>query len=228
MGVGTDVKSAVIVDPYPLWVDALSDLLRNIGIEVRASTGNVADGRMLVQMHNPDLVILGVDGTENESEIWELVRMCRDSTPRAHVVIIGSPSDARIISTALAEGVAAYCARTAGDTDLEVAIRQSFENSLSHAIGAPAAASPTPNTLQTESGEDLTPRELQILELVGEGHSNAQLARKLWITEQTVKFHLTNIYRKLKVTNRTEASRWAQLNGLLPPMPRRSGNTRLP
>jgi DNA-binding CsgD family transcriptional regulator len=38
----------------------------------------------------------------------------------------------------------------------------------------------------------------------------------LWVTEQTVKFHLSNIYRKLKVANRTEASRWAQLNGLLP------------
>ena len=42
-----------------------------------------------------------------------------------------------------------------------------------------------------------------------------QLARTLWVTEQTVKFHLSNIYRKLNVANRTEASRWAQLNGLL-------------
>jgi hypothetical protein len=52
---------------------------------------------------------------------------------------------------------------------------------------------------------------------VAEGHSNAQLARMLWVTEQTVKFHLSNIYRKLNVTNRTEASRVAQLRGLLDP-----------
>jgi DNA-binding CsgD family transcriptional regulator len=50
---------------------------------------------------------------------------------------------------------------------------------------------------------------------VADGHSNAQLARMLWVTEQTVKFHLSNIYRKLDVANRTEASRWAQLHGLL-------------
>ena len=50
---------------------------------------------------------------------------------------------------------------------------------------------------------------------MAEGHSNAQLARMLWVTEQTVKFHLSNVYRKLGVSNRTEASRWAQLNGLL-------------
>jgi DNA-binding CsgD family transcriptional regulator len=52
---------------------------------------------------------------------------------------------------------------------------------------------------------------------VAEGHSNAALAKMLWVTQQTVKFHLSNVYRKLGVANRTEAARWAQLNGLLPP-----------
>src|SRR6185436_5509837 len=61
----------------------------------------------------------------------------------------------------------------------------------------------------------LTKRELEILQLVAEGHSNSQLARILWVTEQTVKFHLSNIYRKLDVANRTGASRWAQVHGLL-------------
>jgi DNA-binding CsgD family transcriptional regulator len=69
------------------------------------------------------------------------------------------------------------------------------------------------------SGSDLTRRELEILRLMSEGLSNAELARMLWVTEQTVKFHLSNIYRKLGVANRTEASRWAQLNGLLPTEP---------
>ena len=70
--------------------------------------------------------------------------------------------------------------------------------------------------------QQLTRRELEILRLVAEGHSNSQLAQLLWVTEQTVKFHLSNIYRKLDVSNRTEASRWAQLNGLLP-SPARAG-----
>jgi DNA-binding CsgD family transcriptional regulator len=76
-----------------------------------------------------------------------------------------------------------------------------------------------------KSPEDvgLTRRELEILQLVAEGDSNAQLARMLWITEQTVKFHLSNIYRKLGVSNRTEAGRWAQLNGLLDHQPALTG-----
>jgi len=61
----------------------------------------------------------------------------------------------------------------------------------------------------------LTKREQEILRLVSEGKSNGEVARKLWVTEQTVKFHLSNIYRKLGVTNRTEAGRQAQLIGLL-------------
>ena len=55
----------------------------------------------------------------------------------------------------------------------------------------------------------LTRREREILTLVSEGLQNADIAQQLWITEQTVKFHLTNIYRKLGVSNRTQASRWA-------------------
>ena len=52
---------------------------------------------------------------------------------------------------------------------------------------------------------------------MADGHSNSQLARMLWLSEQTVKFHLSNIYRKLKVSNRTEAARWAQRHDLLAP-----------
>lgn len=60
--------------------------------------------------------------------------------------------------------------------------------------------------------ERLTNRETEILLLTMEGHSNAHMARKLWVTEQTIKFHLSNIYRKLGVSNRTEASGWAHRN----------------
>jgi DNA-binding NarL/FixJ family response regulator len=63
----------------------------------------------------------------------------------------------------------------------------------------------------------LTARELEILRLVAEGQTNGQIARSLWVTEQTVKFHLSNTYRKLGVANRTEASRFAHVNGLLEP-----------
>jgi DNA-binding CsgD family transcriptional regulator len=61
----------------------------------------------------------------------------------------------------------------------------------------------------------LTGRELEILQLVASGSTNGDVARRLWVTEQTVKFHLRNIYRKLDVANRTQASHFAHVNGLV-------------
>ena len=61
----------------------------------------------------------------------------------------------------------------------------------------------------------LSGRELEVLRLVAAGSTNNEIARRLWVTEQTVKFHLSNIYRKLEVANRTEASHYAHVNGLL-------------
>jgi len=99
-------------------------------------------------------------------------------------------------------------------------VRQAFDHSIYFASNGEHGAT---SAIETTSPEDnavcLTKREIEILRLAAEGHSNSQLARMLWVTEQTVKFHLSNIYRKLDVSNRTEASRWAQRHGMLGEQP---------
>ena len=100
------------------------------------------------------------------------------------------------------------------------AIRQSFEQSIFLATSRGMAVhrvDPPSSSHRTGRPAHLTKREVEILQLVAEGYSNSQAAEMLWVTEQTVKFHLSNIYKKLNVANRTEASRWAQIQGLLPP-----------
>src|SRR6185436_6143931 len=75
--------------------------------------------------------------------------------------------------------------------------------------------------VETEAEDcPLTARELEILRLVAEGQTNGSIARELWVTEQTVKFHLSNTYRKLGVANRTEASRYAYMHDLMEPRER--------
>ena len=133
------------------------------------------------------------------SDAWLLARMYED---RAHV------------EAAFAAGAAAYVLKSADPDDLRSAIRQAFAHSV-YLPGSRTAAAVQSTNAPTEDLPDLTRRELEILQLVAEGHSNTQLAKMLWVTEQTVKFHLSNVYRKLDVANRTEASRWAQLHGLL-------------
>ena len=136
--------------------------------------------------------------------------------PELKSIVVSDNTEFEAIDAAFAAGASAYCIKTARQEDLASAIRQVFDRSIYLATngslghrGRPVASEAQPVV------HDLTKRELEILQLVAEGHSNSQLARMLWVTEQTVKFHLSNIYRKLDVGNRTEASRWAQLNGLL-------------
>jgi DNA-binding NarL/FixJ family response regulator len=200
------------LDKHPLWLDALEKLVAREGIAVvgRATDGDEAVA--LIEEHRPDVFIAGVDA--RRAGDLEPVRTATRAHPEMRSVVVADDADPEAIEAAFAAGATVYCVKAAEQEDLASAIRQAFERSIY--IAASTVEVQRPASAEVEAAtSDLTRRELEILKLVAEGHSNSQLARMLWVTEQTVKFHLSNIYRKLNVANRTEASRWAQLNGLL-------------
>jgi DNA-binding NarL/FixJ family response regulator len=212
---GARGKTAVVLDRHPLWLEAMADLLEGEGLEVVARVSDSEMAVAAVEQHRPDVLVAGVDFTE--SGAGDCIRRARETYPDVKPVVVGETDDASAINAAFDAGAAIYCVKTAEKDDLASAVRQAFRHSIFIATDrrAKAPAAPTPGETETAVAE-LTRREVEILQLVAEGHSNSQLARMLWVTEQTVKFHLSNIYRKLNVANRTEASRWAQLHGLLP------------
>ena len=215
MGNG-ETYTAVIVDEQPLWLDALEQLLDRINVAVVGRTTSVSEAIALLDKHQPDVVISEFAAATGEESLLMRARAVR---PDVKCVVLSSNNDPARVEAAFAQGAAVFCVKTAAAEDLASAIRQAYEKSVYFAsayrhVEAERLPAKAPGT---SSG--LTRRELEILQLVAEGHSNSQLARMLWVTEQTVKFHLSNIYRKLDVANRTEASRWAQLNGLLPAEP---------
>ena len=211
---GTTDRSAVTLDRHPLWLDAMAKLLGGAGFEVVGQATNCDAAVDLIGEHRPDVFIAGVDPAVSE-EI-ACIRRAAQRHPDVKSIVVSDDVGFEAIDAAFAAGASAYCIKTARPDDLASAIRQVFERSIymrmngGHEYSVQAGA---PSVVPV--AHDLTKRELEILKLVAEGHSNSQLARMLWVTEQTVKFHLSNIYRKLDVGNRTEASRWAQLNGLL-------------
>jgi len=211
---GLREKYAVILDRHPLWLDAMDKLVAGVGIEV---VGRATDGETaveLVEEHQPDVFIAGIDPS-NTQEV-ACLRAAAQARPEMRSIVVADDTDPDLIATVFSAGASVYCVKTAEQDDLASAIRQAFERTIFiPANGGPAFSSPAPSTAETSARHGLTRREVEILRLVAEGHSNMRLARMLWVTEQTVKFHLSNIYRKLNVANRTEASRWAQLNGLL-------------
>jgi DNA-binding NarL/FixJ family response regulator len=207
-------RTAVLLDRHPLWLEAVEQVLHRIGVEVAGKATSAEHALTLIEEHRPSLFVTGIEMGEGGMDGIECVALARERGPELKVIVLSAHTDAQYVDAALAAGADAYVVKTAHADDLASAIRQAFDHSIYLARGHNGKRQRTQETVEQAWG--LTRRELEILTLVAEGHSNAQLARMLWVTEQTVKFHLSNIYRKLNVSNRTEASRWAQVHGLLP------------
>jgi DNA-binding NarL/FixJ family response regulator len=217
---GNGDKTAVILDRHPLWLDALERLLDRVGVTVVGATTSPAEALDMIEEQRPTVFITEFDCIEQSEEGLASLRRATESNPEVHSVVLSTQDDPASIEAAFAAGASVYCVKTAEPEDLASAIRQAFQSSVyySSAGRARETASAVP-ARQSSEDPGLTKREVEILQLVAEGYSNSQLAKMLWVTEQTVKFHLSNIYRKLDVANRTEASRWAQLHGLLTAQP---------
>ncbi len=214
--------TAVVLDDQPLWLEAMGNLLNRLGMEVVGSATAVSDALESIEESQPDVFVLdvGVGGTGTSEEALACIRSARAVHRELRVVALGAEATAQDVEAAFEAGAVVFCVKSAKPDDLASAIRQAFDRSIYVALATKASASVAASN--GDGGADLTRRELEILQLVAEGFSNSQLAKMLWVTEQTVKFHLSNIYRKLDVANRTEASRWAQLHGLLPAETRRA------
>ena len=217
--VGTVGTSAVVTDAYPLWHRAVESVLTSLGVEVVGAAALPADGLHLVEQHRPDLLITDLDFGDDPIEGAAFVRAVRELHPAIRVVVLTTQHDQAQVTAAIDAGADAYALKTVKPEDLAAAIRQTFEHSIFLAqrpdSGSRSAASQpaerpgeAPGSDPGDGLEALTKREREILILVAQGHANAAIGRKLWVTEQTVKFHLSNIYRKLGVSNRTQASQW--------------------
>jgi DNA-binding NarL/FixJ family response regulator len=219
LSVNGNTQSGVICDSHPMWLDAVEQVLRRIAIHVVGKATSTSEALSMVEEHSPDLLITELESLPGNLSGLALIERARVAQPSVRSIVLSMHTDSQVIDAALAAGASAYVVKTAHPEDLASAVRQAFSHSVYLAgrrAPEPAVAAEKP---KVDDSPGLTRRELEILRLVAEGHSNAQLARMLWVTEQTVKFHLSNIYRKLDVANRTEASRWAQRNGLLQDAP---------
>jgi DNA-binding NarL/FixJ family response regulator len=208
----TGERTAVLLDRQPLWLEAVERVLGRIEFLVAGKATSPTVALELVENHQPDVVISGIGMAPGEMNGIDFVRNARERVPNLRAVVLSSHTDPEWIDRALEAGAIAYVVKSAHPDDLSSAIRQVFEHSVYFA-GSRSLIRPAPPV--SDEVAELTVRERQILQLVAEGHSNAKVAKMLWVTEQTVKFHLSNVYRKLNVVNRTEAARWAQRNGLL-------------
>jgi DNA-binding NarL/FixJ family response regulator len=197
----------LIAEDHPLVVCGVRDALSVADdMEVVADAGTGPQALSLISRTNPDIVLMdirlpGLDG-------FSCLERIRSDHPTVKVIICSASSEPDQIAAAFRLGATAYIVKSVKPVDLPSAIRQAHEQSVYQAFGV------TPKNGDTES-LDLTEREQTILGCMARGLSNKAIGGELWVTEQTVKFHLTNIYRKLGVSNRTGAARVAREHGLV-------------
>jgi DNA-binding NarL/FixJ family response regulator len=208
-------RTAVLLDQHPLWHEAVEPVLERLDVEVIAKTTTPEEALEIVEERHPDILLLDLDFPEDALDGIAMIRAACERDPELHVIVLSLYDSPQEVEAAFSAGAAAYVLKSVHPDDLATAVRQAFQPSIYLPGWKPAAQA------SGDRSKLLTERELEIVRLVGEGHSNRELARMLWVTEQTVKFHLTNVYRKLGVSNRTEASRWAQAQGLLTGSPAR-------
>lgn len=197
----------LIVDDHPMMRTGLSQMLATTDdLEVVATACDGAEAVEADAAHRPDVVLMdismpGVDGVE-------ATRRITAARPDAHVVMLTSFAEQDRVLAALDAGAIGYLLKDADPAELLRAVRA---GAAGEAPFSPRAATAlVANRRRGEGTVALTAREREVLALVGEGLANKLIARRLGISEKTVKAHLTSIYASLGVGDRTQAALWAE------------------
>jgi DNA-binding NarL/FixJ family response regulator len=207
------VIRVVLVEDHALVRAGLQQLLAGAGdIETVAVAADGAEAIELVSEHRPDVVLmdLSMPGTDGV----EATRRIMAGPAPARVVVLTSFSDRERIMAALDAGAVGYLLK---DLDPDELFRGVRAASRGESPLAPKAASELLRGGRPAVDPGLSQRELEVLGLVGDGLPNKLIARRLGVSEKTVKAHLTNVFRRIGVTDRTQAALWAREHGIQPP-----------
>ncbi|MBM7366569.1 MadR family response regulator transcription factor [Gordonia hydrophobica] len=206
----------VLVDDHALLREGLRSLLdRDDEVVVVGEAGSYDVALAEVAHCTPDVVVVDLKltaGTEYEG--LRLIREINSRYPSVASLVLTTFLDDDLVVRAVRAGARGYVVKDVDTTELVRAIRT--VSTGGSAFDPRSAAI----VLRTVSGEhdpaaDLTDRERQVLKLMADGKSNAQIGQTLFISESTVKFHIRNVIRKLDVTKRTDAVYVASKRGLI-------------
>lgn len=199
-----------LADDHRLIIEAVTAALETDGeFVIVGSTTDATKITTLVAECKPDVVVLDVrmpllDGITCLNRI-------RQRDPAVKVVMLSASEEPALAAQALEAGASAFVLKQIDPRDLGAVLRQAVTGSVFQTIGVSSSEASSRHASQA----GLTPKEQEVLTALARGLSNRQIAKELWLAEQTVKFHLSNIYRKLEVSNRTEAVQHALRHGYI-------------
>lgn len=185
------------------------------GIEVVGEAGNGLEGLRLAREYSPDVVLMdlvmdGMDGIETTRRLMEEMPECR-------VIVLTSFLDDEKMYPVIEAGAFSYLLKTSRASEIADAIRAAARGQSvleSQVASKMMNRFRRPPQVAAQPHEDLTDREMEVLKLIALGKSNQEIADDLFIGIKTVKYHLTNLFGKLSVEDRTQAAIYAHRNGL--------------
>ena len=204
-----DPIRVLIVDDHAVVREGLRSFLElQEGIVIVGEASDGAEAVAAAERQPPDVVLMdlvmpNVDGVT-------AMRQLRDRVPQARVIVLTSFLDDDRLLPAIRAGAAGYLLKNAQPQEVARAIRTAHAG---EALLDPAVAARLVDTLASDESDDpyeaLTPREQEVLELIGRGLSNKRIARELGAAEKTVKNHVSRVLAKLGVADRTQAALYA-------------------
>ncbi|EIV93560.1 response regulator transcription factor [Frankia sp. QA3] len=192
--------SIVVADDHVLFRDGLCELLNVDDLVVTGAVGSAYELFTLIRRNPPDLVLLDVE-IPGEDVIATVEKLAADF-PKVRILILSMYDDPRVVWRLLSLGVHGYLLKTVSRVDLLSAVRAVRDDDARIIL---SISRESLSTMPTRPSGRLSAREQEIIVLVSQAMSNAQIARRLAITEGTVKRHLRNIYRKLGAVSRIDA-----------------------
>jgi two-component system, NarL family, response regulator NreC len=194
----------VIADDHALLRRGLRQLLEGEGIDVVAEAGDVDTARRYVRGHHPDVLVLDLNmpGSPSLDAIPEI----RSESPATQIVVLTMQNEPAYARQALSAGALGYVLKEAADSELVAAVRAAAdgESYLNPRLGAKVAAEPPAGP-----PDGLSEREVEVLRMIAFGHTNAQIAEKLYLSVRTVETHRAHIQQKLRLSDRSELVRYA-------------------
>jgi DNA-binding NarL/FixJ family response regulator len=179
-------------------------------VEIAGSAAGGEEAITICRDQHPDVLLLDLQMPDMSG--IEVTRRVAADSPDTRVVVFTSFSDREAIVSALDAGAVGYLLKDAEPEEIHAAIRAA---SRGEAPITPRAAAELLADRRARPDEvELTPREREVLLLVIEGHANKQIARRMGISEKTVKGHLTNLFQRIGVADRTQAALWAERAGI--------------
>jgi DNA-binding NarL/FixJ family response regulator len=208
------VIRVALADDHGVLRMGLEQLLRTFDdVEVVGAAGGGEEAVQLCLADVPDVLLLDLSMPDVDG--IEVTRRVRAGAPETRIVVFTSFSDRERILQALDAGATGYLLKDAEPGEIHGAIRAAARGEAPLAPKAAAELLAERHVRGPAAAIDLTAREREVLTLVVEGLANKQIARRLGISEKTVKGHLTNLFQRIGVADRTQAALWAERNGIL-------------